>query len=1369
MIDPSVCPYCGSNKIQFHTLRKEQICQECGSKSRDNSEYLEKTKNPLKIFLSYGHDIYVKDALQIKIDLEIRGHDVWFDLERINEGSDWEQYIEEGLKDCDRVVLIMTPHSVRRRKRFDPSSTDGYCLNELAKALQRNKIIIPILLVELEEGPPASICRIQYLDLRDVVPIHEHKDRYFPRFQRLLMAIEDQNLNYEGGQARLQKVLKPIDFENEINLNIARFTGRQWLLNEIDKWLKENKESRVFWVVGSPGIGKTTFVAHLCHYHKHVIGYHFCVHGQGDKGDPRRAILSIVYQLAQYSPEYDRRLQNLNLEEEVTKNTKTLFENLFVRIFKNDFPEPEMPCLVVIDAIDEATQRGRNEIAEFIHDYWHLTPDWLRLIITSRPESPILSSLGRLTPFILDTKSENNFEDIRKYIINELQKRNIPVNEDAVKKIVVLSEGIFLYIIEIFKELDQGKLLLSDLDKFPIGLTGIYQRFFYRQFPDIVDYKNKIRPIVECICAQLEPIPLSLLNETLEISNYELLQRLAELGAIYPIKKYSMGSSISEEYVIPFHKSINDWLIEKDTNSGYFIAGIYAADKDAGEIRLTKACWEDYLNGPHSMHNYSVRHLATHLKNRGQPEKILKLLTDADFIEEKIMRFGPYQMISDYEFETMTDRLSNQLIKIKKLKSLSLIKGALRLSAHVLARDPFQVRGQLIGRLMGNEDPQIQKFIEQLKNNSKKSWLYPIQPTLAIPEGCQIFTLMGHSGPIWDLSISRNQQILISASLDSNLIIWNLESGIQRHVLEGHKNWINCVVITSDNKRAISGSSDTTLKVWDLETGTAIYTLSGHTKGVNCVVITSDNKRAISGSSDTTLKVWDLETGTAIYTLSGHISGIRCMGISSDNNRIFSGTSDGSIKMWDLQTGIEQQTFKGHSDVITALVVTHDNQWIVSASLDSTIKLWDIKTGKLRYTLNDHKAEIRSLILSKDGGKIISGSGDSTIKIWDLNQGVLLDTFDAHSLDVTKLVLMPDGSRVISGSAENSIKVWDLQCGYSHPVCSRHSDAIKKIIIIQNENKIISASYDSNLIIWDAITFKKIFSLNGHTDKINDFSVTPDGKTAVSASSDGTLRIWNLENGKEKNVLQGNGSEIKTVTVTSDGKSIISGSSDSTLKIWDLELGSEKLSLKGHTSGINAILITSDGKYAATGSQDTTIKIWDLESGAALCTKVAHTRGIKNLAITPDGKKIISSSSGLIIKIWDLLGETPIRDMMGHLGIVTSLAVSPDGERLLSGSIDQTIRVWDVGSGKEIAILNGHNGPITKIIISSNGKIAFSSSSDCSIKVWDLEIYKEITCFDLENSITSINLDYHENYLVAGDCSGKLHFLQIVNCFPQAR
>jgi len=52
--------------------------------------------------------------------------------------------------------------------------------------------------------------------------------------------------------------------------------------------------------------------------------------------------------------------------------------------------------LIVIDALDEAGEAGRNLLVEMLARNAQYLPDWLGLIVTSRPESDVRAPLRRL-------------------------------------------------------------------------------------------------------------------------------------------------------------------------------------------------------------------------------------------------------------------------------------------------------------------------------------------------------------------------------------------------------------------------------------------------------------------------------------------------------------------------------------------------------------------------------------------------------------------------------------------------------------------------------------------------------------------------------------------------------------------------------------------------------------------------------------------------------------------------------------------------------------------------------------------------------------------------------------------------------------
>ena len=206
-----------------------------------------------------------------------------------------------------------------------------------------------------------------------------------------------------------------------------------------------------------------------------------CKSTDDDKCDPARAVLSIAYQMAQHLPEYERALQNLEIESESLKNAHTLFQNVILRPLRTGLTQPDGPRVVIIDAIDEATSKGRNEIARLIADSWDDTPPWLRLIITSRPEEgEVVSALSRLRPYRLDAQSAENMHDVREYLKVGLAERSIPADARVRQEILDRSEGLFLYVEMVLEALDHRDLSIDKVTEFPVGLGGHYQQFSER-------------------------------------------------------------------------------------------------------------------------------------------------------------------------------------------------------------------------------------------------------------------------------------------------------------------------------------------------------------------------------------------------------------------------------------------------------------------------------------------------------------------------------------------------------------------------------------------------------------------------------------------------------------------------------------------------------------------------------------------------------------------------------------------------------------------------------------------------------------------------------------------------------------------------
>jgi tetratricopeptide (TPR) repeat protein len=452
--------------------------------------------------------------------------------------------------------------------------------------------------------------------MQDCVPLPDRCDRYLSKFTMLAEALEHNRTDFEGFHASLLTLLKPLSFDAEIKYNLDHFTGRAWIFKLVDEWLLR-KQSRIFWIIGSPGVGKSAIASWLCAHRREIAAFHFCRFDNIQKRDPRRCVMSIAYQLSTQLPAYEERLKNIKADDIGDMNAKTLFDHLIVQPLSG-IPAPERDMVILIDALDEATVNGKNELCGFIASEFERTPEWLRLVITSRPDPEVMGPLQAYRPFIIDISDPRNERDIRMFLAQELKKYYAgnelpdPVIESIVKK----SDGLFLYAEWIVRELANGRLSIGRVDEFPQGLGGIYLKFFDRQFPDIQEWESGVRPILEVLSALLEPVDIKTLSWLFNWNTHQERKFRRWMGSLFQF----------DGQVRPFHKSLMEWLTNEKKEDPYFVS------IPEGHRSLADYGMKAYRSGEESWSAYLVMYLPDHLYISGKTDELKEVMGDLRFI-----------------------------------------------------------------------------------------------------------------------------------------------------------------------------------------------------------------------------------------------------------------------------------------------------------------------------------------------------------------------------------------------------------------------------------------------------------------------------------------------------------------------------------------------------------------------------------------------------------------------------------------------------------------------------------------------------------------------------------------------------------------
>ena len=658
-------------------------------------------------------------------------------------------------------------------------------------------------------------------------------------------------------------------------------------------------------------------------------------------------------------------------------------------------------------------------------------------------------------------------------------------------------------------------------------------------------------------------------------------------------------------------------------------------------------------------------------------------------------------------------------IELRDRDALRLIQGALRLSLHVVAKDPGQFASQMRGRLLAHQDRQgIAAFMKDLDTCTLRPRLLPLWPALEVAGFSILRILEGHTGRVSAVALSADGKRAASVSDDFTLRVWDLEGNPPPLILLGHTGSFNAVALSGDGKRVASGCGDHTVQVWDLEEIRPPRVLEGHTLPVDAVALSADGKRAVSGSSDHTLRVWDLKGNQPPRVLKGHTRSVHGVALSADGKHAVSGSEDGTTRVWDLEGNqpprILDGSTEGCTDLVYAVAMSADGKCAVSGSSDGTLRVWKLEGIQPPRVLEGHSGCVKGVAVSADGKRVVFSTGDNkTVRVWDLEDIRLPRVLRGHTDSIDSVALSADGKRAVSGSSDETLRVWDLGAG--HPPCI----------------------------------------LDDHPGSVHSMALSTDGKWAISGFWNGAVRVWELEGNQPPRILEGHLDPVFAVALSADGMRAVSGSSDHTLRVWDLEGNQPPRVLRGHTDSIYAVALLADGTLAVSGSGDGTLRVWDLQGNQPPRVLRSHTDSVYSVALSLDGKRVVSGSKDCAVRVWDLEGDQPPRILLGRTGLFNAVALSGDGKRAVAGSSDETLRVWDLEVDQPPRILDDNTGWVHTMALSADGKRAVSGSGDHTLRVWDLESGKCMTVFTCDDGVCSCA--WVGKRILAGDRGGKVH------------
>ncbi|EEH48771.1 nuclear distribution protein PAC1 [Paracoccidioides brasiliensis Pb18] len=284
-------------------------------------------------------------------------------------------------------------------------------------------------------------------------------------------------------------------------------------------------------------------------------------------------------------------------------------------------------------------------------------------------------------------------------------------------------------------------------------------------------------------------------------------------------------------------------------------------------------------------------------------------------------------------------------------------------------------------------------------------------------------TIKGHTKAVLDVDYGgpRGGTLLASCSSDLTIKLWDPSDGYKNiRTLPGHDHSVSAVRFIPSGAAGsplsgnllVSASRDKTLRIWDVTTGYCVKTLRGHVDWVRDVAASPDGRFLFSAGNDQVARLWDVSSGETKSTFLGHEHAVECVAFapptsyphlsalaglkkappsSSSAEYVATGSRDKSIRIWDAR-GTLIKTLIGHDNWVRALAFHPGGKYLLSVSDDKTLRCWDLtQECKCVRTVKDAHGHFISCIrwapnIIKDAGVV---NGDDTSTAASANGGAL--------------------------------------------------------------------------------------------------------------------------------------------------------------------------------------------------------------------------------------------------------------------------------------------------------------------------------------------------------------------------------------------
>lgn len=252
--------------------------------------------------------------------------------------------------------------------------------------------------------------------------------------------------------------------------------------------------------------------------------------------------------------------------------------------------------------------------------------------------------------------------------------------------------------------------------------------------------------------------------------------------------------------------------------------------------------------------------------------------------------------------------------------------------------------------------------------------------------GYKVYSIPSTSNWMMDCDLSPSGRLIATGGLDCLCSLYTISDNPQRPaVLKAHDDYLASCRFLDDDSTVVTASGDSNIFLWDIETQSITSKLCGHTDGVLCLAVAPDKHTLISGGYNGIAKVWDIRIRDCTHTFQVHEGEVHDVAFFPSGRAFATGSEDNTCVLFDLRADQELAIYADDeaSSPVYGLDFSKGGRLLFTACEDGRIRLWDTLKATCVGGLYGHTADVTGLAVSPDGRAVATCSYDTSVKIWN--------------------------------------------------------------------------------------------------------------------------------------------------------------------------------------------------------------------------------------------------------------------------------------------------------------------------------------------------------------------------------------------------